>query len=419
MAGDIASYIFGGTSGTPSYEELLRRRQVATANAMRQRKMPTTLGEGMTYLGEAVGDRLESNRLTEAERAFGAAGKSEAERIYGSGAAAAPVVSPRVAIPTSGAVSGSRRVPTERIAPGAAPAGAVPGGGAILNPTLSEGAADPRDKLALALMTSPQEVAQMDPMLGAATPPGSQSDDPIWSARTNAIGGIESSNDYQAVGVPTRYGRAMGRYGVIEANVGPWTQAALGQALTPQQFLADKNAQDAVFKHRFGQYVAKYGEEKAARAWYGGEGNINNLDATDAHEKLSVRDYGQDYINRLRKARPRTSSVDEPGAGGTMSDAAPIGGAGDQLALSQISPADTMPPMRSVRPLDAPQGPPSNHRSHLRHSPHRLRPPARCPWWTPIRPIRISRPSPKTSARCRWHPTSSPRLGQRCSARGA
>ena len=42
------------------------------------------------------------------------------------------------------------------------------------------------------------------------------------------------------------------------SNVGPWTKEVLGQAMSPQDFLADPQAQDAVFKAKFGQSVSQY-----------------------------------------------------------------------------------------------------------------------------------------------------------------
>lgn len=89
----------------------------------------------------------------------------------------------------------------------------------------------------------------------------------------NAIASIESagSGDYGAVGPRTRSGnQAYGRYQVMDFNIGPWTQQALGYSMTPQQFLADPAAQDAVFDHIFGGYVDRYGNEGAARAWFTG-----------------------------------------------------------------------------------------------------------------------------------------------------
>lgn len=101
-----------------------------------------------------------------------------------------------------------------------------------------------------------------------------------------AIGGIESGGQpnggYGAVGPQTANGRAYGKYQVMDFNVGPWTQEALGKAMTPQEFLANPAAQDAVFKAKFGQYTQQYGSpDAAARAWFGGPGGMSNANAKD------------------------------------------------------------------------------------------------------------------------------------------
>jgi len=112
----------------------------------------------------------------------------------------------------------------------------------------------------------------------------------------NAIAGIESGGRYDALGpLVTKSGdRAYGKYQVMGNNIPEWTQAALGKRMTPQEFLADPQAQDAVFKHRFGQYAAKYGPEGAARAWFAGEGGMNNPNAKD-QLGTSVQQYGQRF----------------------------------------------------------------------------------------------------------------------------
>lgn len=90
----------------------------------------------------------------------------------------------------------------------------------------------------------------------------------------NAIASIESagSGDYQAVGPRTGKGnRAYGRYQVMDFNIGPWTEKYLGQRLTPEQFLANPNAQDAVFQGEFGSYIDRFGNpQDAASAWFTG-----------------------------------------------------------------------------------------------------------------------------------------------------
>ena len=94
-------------------------------------------------------------------------------------------------------------------------------------------------------------------------------------ASARAIKGIESGGgNYSIVGPTSKHGdKPYGAYQVMGANVGPWTEKHFGQRLTPQQFLQNKEAQDAVFKGEFGGYIDKYGSpEEAARAWIGGPG---------------------------------------------------------------------------------------------------------------------------------------------------
>lgn len=95
------------------------------------------------------------------------------------------------------------------------------------------------------------------------------------SAYARAIQSIESGGNYGAMGPITRNGdRAYGAFQVMGANIGPWSEAALGRRLSPDQFLADSAAQDAIFNHRFGGYVNRFGASGAAQAWFGGPGSV-------------------------------------------------------------------------------------------------------------------------------------------------
>jgi hypothetical protein len=280
---------FAAFPNTPmSLEALKRRRAVQLAIASKGRPFPKNVGEGLTSLGEALGERRLDDQLNAAEKGYtGARDADPAMTTLPKVSALDPAVNP--------ATNELRNRLTAYYAGG--PGGATP------NPTLAA-----RD-------TSPQAT--------------SASGDPSGDPDAVAIGGIETggiADPYRAVGVPTRYGRALGKYGVVEANVPKWTAAALGQALTPQQYLNDKDAQDAVFKHRFGQYKAQFGEEGAARAWFGGPGNVNNPGVTDAHGRLTVGTYGQDYLRRLQGAR-RSGAVYPSGSmtGPSLTtDAAPV-----------------------------------------------------------------------------------------------
>jgi hypothetical protein len=114
----------------------------------------------------------------------------------------------------------------------------------------------------------------------------------------SAIASIESGGKYDLLGPVTKTGdRAYGKYQVMGANVPEWTKAHLGQAMTPEQFLASPEAQDAVFKGQFGQYAQKYGPGGAAEAWFAGEKGMTNPNAKD-QLGTSV----QSYADRFSKA---------------------------------------------------------------------------------------------------------------------
>ncbi|TAU06565.1 hypothetical protein ELI55_17765 [Rhizobium ruizarguesonis] len=87
-----------------------------------------------------------------------------------------------------------------------------------------------------------------------------------------AIKAIESSGNYDALGPLTKSGdRAYGAYQVMGANIPSWSKQALGQSLTPNQFLASPSSQDAVFEKIFGGYLSKYGNSQdAASSWFTG-----------------------------------------------------------------------------------------------------------------------------------------------------
>ena len=369
---------FGGAAPT-TLEEIKRRRAIAAALATRQRPFPTTIGQGLTSLGEAFGDVMADRRLSAQEAELE---KRSAGAFAGSPVGAGAAVPPPTAAPVTPPVA-------------AAPVGRPP---PMLTPA-APSAADPRDLIARAIAeregitgpTPPQparEVASSGPTEAGASalPPVSPTvsasaplsptaggdDDPIWAARMGAIGGIESrgaKDPYRAIGAPTKYGRGIGRYQVVEANIAPWTQAALGQALTPQQYLASPQAQDAVFKHRFGQYIGQFGEEGAARAWFGGPGNVNKTELSDVHKRLSIGDYGKSYMEGLQAgADPTRIAAYAPT--GTATDAPPIGARGG-VAIpplaeeNPVTPSDIMPAptrvaeARGVVPGAAPVQPPS------------------------------------------------------------
>lgn len=225
----MARYIFGGDTGmTP--EQVRRQRELA--NLIRGKTpAPKNWGEGLNAIAGGLVSRWHEDAANEAETT-GRAGATEA---------------------FSRLVSGIT---------GGAP-GYTPSGGAL---------------------AAANDVAGASVAEGRSLPPhiGPTQD---TMAYRDAIASIESagSGDYAAVG-PTHpeLGRALGRYQVMEANIGPWSRQVLGREVTPEEFMANPEIQDAIFDGIFGQYVEKFGPEGAAQAWFAGPGGVGKMDRSDS-----------------------------------------------------------------------------------------------------------------------------------------
>lgn len=117
----------------------------------------------------------------------------------------------------------------------------------------------------------------------------------------NAIASIESagSGGYSAIGPVTAKGnRAYGRYQVMDFNIGPWTEKYLGRRMTPDEFLRDPKAQDAVFNGAFGESVAKYGNpQDAASVWFTGQPQ-----STGAGRRDILGTSGSGYVAKFNNA---------------------------------------------------------------------------------------------------------------------
>jgi hypothetical protein len=118
------------------------------------------------------------------------------------------------------------------------------------------------------------------------------------SPYADAISSVESGGNYKVVGpeVSGGRGRALGKYQIMSSNVGPWSREILGREVSPQEFMANPQIQDAIFNGKFGQYVDKYGPEGASRAWFAGEKGMNNPNAKDAFG-TTVAEYSRRFVN--------------------------------------------------------------------------------------------------------------------------
>jgi hypothetical protein len=133
----------------------------------------------------------------------------------------------------------------------------------------------------------------------------------------NAIASVESGGRYDIVG-PThpKLGRALGKYQVMESNLPEWSRRYLGREYTPEEFLASEKAQDDLFNGRFGEYVQKHGPEGAARAWFAGEGGMNDPGRKDSLG-TSVADYARKFNTALGTGQGAARSLE----GGIMGSA--------------------------------------------------------------------------------------------------
>jgi hypothetical protein len=162
----------------------------------------------------------------------------------------------------------------------------------------------------------------------------------------SVIGGIESNGRYDAIGpvADEKGSRAHGKYQVMDYNIGPWTAEVLGKPMTPQEFLANPQAQDAVFKAKFGQYRQQYGSDEAAsRAWFAGPGGMNNPNARDVNG-TTVAGYSQKFQQGAGGPQIAQAPLPPPqiAQGG---DAQPQGAPQPQMAQAppQQAPVTTLP----------------------------------------------------------------------------
>lgn len=164
------------------------------------------------------------------------------------------------------------------------------------------------------------------------------------------ISSIESQGKYDATGPVTKTGdQAFGKYQVMGSNIGPWTQEILGKPLSPQEFLANPQAQDQVFKAKFGEYVQKYGPEGASKAWFAGPVGMNNPNAMD-QLGTTVNGYADKFMTALNPGGAPTAPPNANPAA-LPPNAAPAGPA--------PGPANPLPPEAAppnMKPILAPPG---------------------------------------------------------------
>lgn len=126
------------------------------------------------------------------------------------------------------------------------------------------------------------------PILGVerpiSKPPSAKASKQQVTALRRAIIGQESAGKFWLVNPDSG---ALGYGQLLPSNVAPWTKAALGQALTPREFLANPDAQIKTIDHKLGQYLKRQlaytggknqqlAVRRVASTWYSGNPNLWN-----------------------------------------------------------------------------------------------------------------------------------------------
>jgi hypothetical protein len=152
----------------------------------------------------------------------------------------------------------------------------------------------------------------------AAQPQGS-----VFNTLRDNIAQFESGGDYHILGPVLRNGdQAIGKYQVMASNVPNWTQKWLGQSMTPAQFRADPQAQEAVFKGEFGSYLQNSSPADAASMWFTGKplaqgANLHDVLGTSGAKYAAIATKGLGVDPTMPPpgalARPSTPTPAAPG----------------------------------------------------------------------------------------------------------
>jgi hypothetical protein len=119
---------------------------------------------------------------------------------------------------------------------------------------------------------------------------------PLATKVANALGTIESSNNYNALGPQVHGQQAIGRYQVMPENVGTWSAQA-GQPATVQQFQSNHELQDRVAIYHINTLLNEgYSPQDVASMWLSGKA-LHGNNAKDLATGISVPTYVQKFNN--------------------------------------------------------------------------------------------------------------------------
>jgi len=280
-----------------TYDQLQARRKVALALAARQRGFPKTIGEGLTYFGERINEGLDERYLRERE----AENLAQRQKLMGTLGGVSPAATPSYVPGATAAPSAAPVAPAPAPAPRPAPRAA--------GMTADVSALDGETEM-------PPEAPTIAPVGAPAAPQGQQvasaADVPDevyrdWKARIyrNETGGepYVGRDPYQKVGKQSRRGDYPYGVGqVMGENIPVWSQQVLGRPMTPKEFLNDPEAQDKIIEAKGKEYIAKFGPEGAAAAWYAGPNWQRALATRPDADKFGANI--AEYMRRFQRPLP-------------------------------------------------------------------------------------------------------------------
>jgi hypothetical protein len=199
-------------------------------------------------------------------------------------------------------------------------------------------------------LDSAAQVPQLPGVEGATNAQPNALTDPSMALAARGTAGVETSgeaNPYTAKGPKTRDGdNAYGKYQVKGSNIGPWSKEILGKEMSPQEFLANPDAQEQIYHGKYGQFLKKYGNYRDADSmWFSNKPYAQGKDLTDKTDKypgLTGAQYAAHALAARGGAAVPFSGQPAPEAGGG-SDAQ--GGITNALAAARSgSPSIVAPP---------------------------------------------------------------------------
>jgi len=152
---------------------------------------------------------------------------------------------------------------------------------------------------------APASSRSSSPAPSGTTLNSSPAQGPIFETLRNNIAQFESGNNYSSLGPVLRNGdQAVGKYQVMGSNVPSWTQKWLGKSMTPAEFRANPQAQEAVFQGEFGSYLQGHSPADAASMWFTGKplaqgANLKDVLGTSGGKYAEIATKGIDNPNAV------------------------------------------------------------------------------------------------------------------------